>query len=248
MAEFHMSEKPQECPLCGKTKHMQRPKVLYGHKVCKKCYYSFISRRQCAWVLDHFLIEDLPFLFMMIKFALLKNTTWIILNLYLTVMLLISFCLMIIFLIKDGFGGYSPGKAIAGIRVINNKNGKPIGLWRSFKRNLPLFIPLIIIFMFFELRSGYRTGDRWSQSKVIWNKYASNPIFQANPSVWSEQSKKEQVEKLLLKAVKIETKGEWERAIEIYNKIISDNPGTQIAQDASVSLKSLNERFNNIDS
>lgn len=25
------------CPLCGLDKHMRKPKLLYGHAVCKKC-------------------------------------------------------------------------------------------------------------------------------------------------------------------------------------------------------------------
>src|SRR5439155_5644576 len=41
------------CQLCH-----QRPawrKLLYGHPVCKKCYYKFANRRQLAYVVDSLL-------------------------------------------------------------------------------------------------------------------------------------------------------------------------------------------------
>ena len=41
-----------ECPLCGQSKHMNEAKLLYGHAVCKRCYYSFANRRQFAFFLD----------------------------------------------------------------------------------------------------------------------------------------------------------------------------------------------------
>ena len=40
------------CPLCGNAKHMKKSKPLYGHQVCKKCYYAFANRRQIAFVID----------------------------------------------------------------------------------------------------------------------------------------------------------------------------------------------------
>lgn len=39
------------CGCCG-TMPPRKPKELYGHVVCKKCYYRFANRRQCAYIID----------------------------------------------------------------------------------------------------------------------------------------------------------------------------------------------------
>ena len=39
-----------ECPICGKAKTLKR--LLYGHAVCKRCYYAFANRRQAAFAID----------------------------------------------------------------------------------------------------------------------------------------------------------------------------------------------------
>jgi hypothetical protein len=36
------------------------------------------------------------------------------------------------------------------------------------------FMPLIVAF---SLGKGSRIGDGWAHTKVIWKKYASNPVF-----------------------------------------------------------------------
>jgi hypothetical protein len=47
-----LSQKPEVCPLCGDAKHMEKARPLYGHRVCKKCYYGFANQRQLAFFLD----------------------------------------------------------------------------------------------------------------------------------------------------------------------------------------------------
>jgi hypothetical protein len=69
------------------------------------------------------------------------------------------------------------GKLLCGVRVVNRDTYKPIGPMASCLRNLPLWIPFMIFWVAFRLMRGYRTGDRWSGSKVIWRKYASHPVF-----------------------------------------------------------------------
>ena len=90
---------------------------------------------------------------------------------------LTSWILIFVTLCKDCFSGHSAGKAMCGVRVIDETTGKPGGIWASFKRNLPLVIPLVPIFVGFQLCEGHRTGDGWSNTKVIWKKYATHPIF-----------------------------------------------------------------------
>jgi uncharacterized RDD family membrane protein YckC len=91
--------------------------------------------------------------------------------------LVIESLFLFVFIGKDCFSGQSPGKALMGVQVIDSETGTPSNFWKSFKRNLPLFIPLMFIFIAFSLKKGSRIGDGWAKSKVIWKKYTSNPIF-----------------------------------------------------------------------
>ena len=79
-----------------------------------------------------------------------------------------------IFFCKDSFRGHSPGKWVCGVRVVDRDRGEPIGLAGSFKRNLPLLIPLVVAFL---LQKGHRLGDGWAKSKVVWKRYANHPVF-----------------------------------------------------------------------
>jgi uncharacterized RDD family membrane protein YckC len=259
MGENTVMSEESECPLCGKTKQLENSKCLYGHQVCTKCYYAFANRRQFAYVID------LLLLFLIIATAIYfkrddELTTPV-------------FWLSIVFLlIKDGFWGYSPGKAILKLRVINENNGESIGLWRSFKRNIPVIFLLIaypiialrflalpfavllfIVLCFFKgrrvsdiwNRHGHRAGDGWSQSKVIWKNFSSHPIFLYKSSsnyIWTEAEKEEDAAKDLSKALKVEIKGNWDGAIMLYQKIILDHPSTQIAKDAAIALESLKKK------
>ena len=232
---------PEEngCSLCGNAKYMMKARSLYGCQVCKRCYYTFANRRQVAFVIDECLIFGL----LSFVIAMLGG--------YRGHSDLSSLALVVVavFLCKDGFKGHSPGKAMLGLRVINEYNGKPIGLWRSFKRNLPLvpisWIPFGLLFIAVELCKGYRVGDGWSQSKVIWKKFSSNPIFLPKSSgdyVWTEEMKEEEGEKQLSRALKVEIKGNWDEAFLLYQKVVSDFPATQCAKDALVAMEALKEK------
>ncbi|MGA2796360.1 MAG: RDD family protein [Thermoguttaceae bacterium] len=167
-----------ECPLCGNSKHMQKPRVLYNHVVCKKCYSGFANRRNLAYILDGICLYLFCFygaiLIYIVMLALgysqkdLENSET-----------LIGYSLIIAFLFKDCFSGYSLGKLICGVRVYNEKTGKPKGIGGSIMRTLPLFIPVIPIIVACQLPKGYRLGDSWSNTKVICKKYANRPIFSA---------------------------------------------------------------------
>lgn len=166
------------CPLCGSDKRMKKPKKLYGHDVCKKCVGKFANRRQFAYVIDLLLAYILQIAvgivigFILAMSGLLESKTVVgVANLLLIVFFSVAF------LAKDGFSGYSPGKALFGVRTINSETGAPIGLGASIKRTLPLFIPFMVLVVGYQLLNGHRIGDGWSQSKVIWNKYLGNPVF-----------------------------------------------------------------------
>ena len=91
------------------------------------------------------------------------------------------------FLMKDGFAGYSPGKALCGVRAMHERTGQPIGFFRSLGRNLPLVIPIIPLVAGLQLQKGYRIGDKRVGTKVIWTKYARHPMFHVGPGVSAEE-------------------------------------------------------------
>ena len=129
----------QACSLCGNDILTEKKsKLLYGHLVCKKCYNAFANRRQFAFFID-MVIWRIILLVFAIGIATVSTTTIETKADESAGMLMVFFMFiwLIIFLIKDGFGGYSPGKALMRVQVIDTSSGKPIGLWPSFKRNLP---------------------------------------------------------------------------------------------------------------
>lgn len=83
----------------------------------------------------------------------------------------------LLFFPKDGFAGHSLGKLICGVQVVHQKTLQPVWLGRSFLRNLPLIIPFVPLIIAFLLQGGYRWGDSWAGTKVIWKKYANHPVF-----------------------------------------------------------------------
>lgn len=164
------------CPLCRQSKHMSKAQSLYGHLVCKKCFYDFATRRQGAFWLDGILLY--PFMVVVWTCFIASSRAF---GLSQDTMeqgeTLLSFAPYVFFLAKDGLGGYSPGKWLCGARVTNGTTGHPGGFFTSFLRNLPLFIPFMPLLVALELKKGYRCGDRWAKSKVIWTRYADNPVF-----------------------------------------------------------------------
>jgi uncharacterized RDD family membrane protein YckC len=166
----------QQCPLCGTSDHMHKAMPLYNHMVCRKCYYKFANRRQFAFFIDVvcWRLLTLP-LFVALGFAMgaagvsvpaIKLTAG-----------LLAYLLLLIFICKDSFFGHSPGKALMGVKAVDKTSGVPIGIGASFKRNLPLMIPFMPLIVAIRLCKGNRTGDGWSNSKVIWKKYELSPVF-----------------------------------------------------------------------
>jgi uncharacterized RDD family membrane protein YckC len=164
------------CPLCGKGKYMNDKYTIYGHAVCKKCYHSFASRRQFAYLLD----------------ILICYTIWTVIFIGIGgvmdgngsskieadgIMSFIEWTAIILFMFKDCWDGQSIGKAICGVTAIDEITGKPGGIEVSLKRNLPLLIPIMPIIAANQLCKGHRIGDGWANTKVIWDRYANHPIF-----------------------------------------------------------------------
>jgi uncharacterized RDD family membrane protein YckC len=166
------------CPLCRDAKRMaKKPMRLYGTLVCRKCYYRFANRRQLAYVIDAVLFQVFAFFVgMALAMAMTANgssddtidttmivTGWLILPL--------------VFFLKDGFKGHSPGKALCDVQAVHQQTYQTIGFIASFKRNLILIVPVMPLIIAYLLQRGHRWGDGWAKSKVIWKRYANHPVF-----------------------------------------------------------------------
>ena len=163
------------CPLCGIDSPKKAPRYakLYGHYVCRKCYFGFANRRQFAFLIDGVLLD----LFFRAIERLIGIDFWTCESESGAGLYTFSYILGLLFLFKDGFNGQSPGRALMGIQVVDENTGQPIGFLASFKRNLPLLIPFAVIFVAFQLMKGHRLGDKWSKTKVVWKKYKNEALF-----------------------------------------------------------------------
>jgi len=174
--KLHARPCPPTCPLCGQGLQPQTARQLYGHVVCWKCYLTFAQRRHIASLLDvggFFLFgftAGLLFGVMAGILDLAPGTAPVITTLLAWLLLPLWFC-------KDCFDGQSLGKALCGVRVIDETTGAPCDIGTSFKRNLPLIIPFMPVIAAIQLCQGHRIGDGWSNTKVVWKKYANHPIF-----------------------------------------------------------------------
>lgn len=169
------------CGCCGEMPP-RKPRKLYGHTVCKKCYYRFANRRQLAYFVDALGL----WLVMVVIAAGLGAVAGIGGASGGTLEMLgslLGWLFLPVFVMKDGFGGYSPGKWLCGVRVIDARTGAPIGVGASFKRNLPLLIPIVgQLIILIQMNKGPRLGDGWAHAKVIWNKYVDKPLFRPSGS------------------------------------------------------------------
>lgn len=186
---------------------MHKAKELYGHRVCRKCYYGFANRRQAAYLLDA-LVWGIGTAVVagVVVFGLMMNSTspqgpgttggGTALDSELMFILgagVAGLLMNAIFACKDGFNGHSPFKAAFGVQTITADTHEPIGFGRSFKRNLPhlaiimgvSYVPfagglislIVYLVVASQLCKGPRIGDGWANTKVIWKKYAHHPIF-----------------------------------------------------------------------
>lgn len=171
------------CSLCGQEYTIRfRPLLLYGHPVCKKCYYGLANRRQLAFVVDWIALQ----FFSVIVGVCLGVAMFALGNDAETIEAagsLLGWSVLPVFFCKDGFSGFSPGKLMTGVRVVDIRTRQPAGFGGSLKRNLPLAIPFMPLVVALELGKGKRIGDGWAHSMVIWRKYADSPVFAvARPS------------------------------------------------------------------
>jgi uncharacterized RDD family membrane protein YckC len=167
-----------------------KKKTIYGHPVCKKCFYAFANRRQGAYMVDGILVT-------LVNVAIsIPLTDWLRHQRYPSLQTEIistvaAIPVLCLFMLKDGFNGRSPGKYVSNIQAVDDASGQPISFGQSFKRYwfllfgiFPYFGGLIaaifVIIAGFQLAKGYRIGDRFARTRVIWMKYAHLPVFGGN--------------------------------------------------------------------
>ena len=169
------------CPICDRRIVGNQPlpyldrRSLYGVPICDGCWRSVLTRRFIAFAVDAcvFLLiasamPDAPRLHGILVYAILYGGS-------------------MLFAFKDGFGGMSPGKWMLDIQVVDRRTLAPVGFVQSFKRNVCLIAPalvvrflspLIAIYVAYQIqRDGRRLGDGWADTMVIWRRYAHRPPF-----------------------------------------------------------------------
>lgn len=170
------------CPICGTAKKIKRFKTLFNVKVCVRCRNKFANRRQLAYIIDSVLLQVLSFFVGLAIGGLAAGPRgmtpqqqdfldWLLLAIGWLVMPLI-------FAFKDGFNGYSPGKRLMGVRAVDQITQEPIGFAQSFKRNVVLIIPLLPLFVAFQLIAGRRLGDKFAGTRVVWDRYRHRVPFE----------------------------------------------------------------------
>lgn len=181
-----------ECPLC--LRPMPKPhkcKTLYDVKVCKKCRNGFANRRQAAYVVDILLYMLAATLLFVVAVSLQSSLSGAGAGLRVVttaaprspavaiLMTLLQWVVLpFIFLLKDSFNGYSPGKRLFGVRVVDSVSRIPIGPRQSIRRNLLLWIPYIgFICAVLTMMRGQRWGDKWANTMVIWEKHQHRVPF-----------------------------------------------------------------------
>lgn len=163
------------CPLCSAPTQLgNSASLLFEKPVCRECYSGFSNRRYLAFLIDYIFLGPAS----AVAWLLLKFPLAMVFLLVGRKLPLLNWVVVILtFLLKDGFRGYSLGKALVGVRVVDAASGQPIGFAASCKRNLPLLIPFAAFFVALQLRKGNRIGDGWARTRVVWKKYGDTPVF-----------------------------------------------------------------------
>jgi uncharacterized RDD family membrane protein YckC len=158
------------CPLCGDTSKMgSRARLLYEYWICRTCSNALANRRQLAWILDVVALWLVLFVVAFMAGAVGAATGADVTGL----IRVLIYLLYGVWTLKDGFNGYSPGKWLMGVQVVDADTRQGVGFGASFKRNIPMLIP----FAAFQMARGPRLGDGWANTRVVWAKHRGRGPF-----------------------------------------------------------------------
>ena len=166
------------CPLCGDTRKMgPRARVLYEYWVCRKCNLAMTNRRQGAWLLDAVAVWGVMTVIGFVVGGVvgaIAGAGHADLGGVFAVLPVLGY---VAWLLKDGFHGYSFGKSLLGLQVIDIDTGQGAGFGASFRRNLPMLIPFAPLVAAFQMSRGPRLGDGWANTRVVWKKHEGRGPF-----------------------------------------------------------------------
>lgn len=179
------AEASVDCPLCGRPLALTA-RELYGVPVCARCSGAFFWRRAAAAAIDmllfYLLLPGACFGASYLLAASWPFTSPGIVD-TLVVLVIIVICLgalvpPLLYFFKDGCAGYSPGKWLCGLRVINVRTRRAAGVAQSGLRNMLLgFFPPLGIALAGQVRRGPRWGDELAVTRVVWWRYRDSPVF-----------------------------------------------------------------------
>ncbi len=146
-------------PYCTKCRAKPYRKQFY---LCRQCQAGSHNRRFLALIVDGTLFVYVP-IFAAVPF--LGGLDAAAIN-------LVQFAGGLVFLVRDSmFRGAGPGKRLAGLRVVQGKDGvSPLTHGQGVLRWLSQFIPIFSLFDAFVPLSDplqRRYGDRWAKTRVI---------------------------------------------------------------------------------
>jgi uncharacterized RDD family membrane protein YckC len=170
---------PPTCPICLQPRKETAFAKLFDVRVCKKCKYKFANRRQGAYLFDWLVLTILTY---MVNYGLdyaFSDFLYDDDNYALTSFWFFYSWILwpLLFTLKDGFAGQSPGKWLTGVRAVDAHSREPIGFVKSWKRNLVTIVPFLPLFIAFQLQRGRRWGDRWAGTEVVWIKHQHRVPF-----------------------------------------------------------------------
>jgi uncharacterized RDD family membrane protein YckC len=169
------------CPICDRVCTTKNSRKLYDVRVCKKCSHGFANRRQGAYIIDSLLLYVLSFISGVVIALMfpevLAPTTGETLGVTIFWYFHGWILLPLLFCFKDGFRGFSPGKWLCGVQVVDRDTRDPIRPTQSLKRNLITMVPVFPLIIAVQLIRGIRYGDNWAMTCVVWKKYAHRVPF-----------------------------------------------------------------------
>ena len=189
------------CSICNEPL-ARAEKRLYGYNVCDRCYSDFATKRAFAYLVDMLLwtVVSIPLGFLIFVFSGISGV--IVAGVtksdnqatgaFMFVFVLGILASIVIVLSRDGFKGHSPAKAMFGLQVIDDRTGRPINFWDSIQRNLPLSIPLMPLYVAYQIfqQDGRRMGDGWARTKVIWKAHRDRPPFFSRQEIQAQLAAK----------------------------------------------------------
>jgi uncharacterized RDD family membrane protein YckC len=154
---------------------------------------------------------------------------------------LLTWAALGIWLIRDNFVGRFLGKALMGLRVVGSSTGQEMTVGQGIKRNIVLFFPFVMFAAATQISRGRRVGERWAKTWVLLDSKRD-----AFLSLVAEEATSIVDGSWVTEASKLESKGNWDGARNIYRRVIEKHPGTDDAREAEQCLNALEKTIKSL--